>query len=143
MYSIIYRSVAAPNFSKFDIYQMLSKARSFNNDNDITGCLLYHNNEFVQLLEGEKEKINSLFDNIKKDKRHEKIQTLDEMEIAERIFIDWDMAYHDFSDNNTSVPHEKMRQIDAIFDKSGAFTKPSRLSMDFFKNVNQILFKKS
>ena len=81
MHSIIYRSSAKPYFDKPEIYLMLSNARSFNEENGITGCLLYHQNQFVQLLEGEQNNITSLYQKILDDGRHEQIETLDEMTI--------------------------------------------------------------
>jgi hypothetical protein len=32
---------------------MLKTSRKFNSQNNITGCLLFDNNEFMQILEGE------------------------------------------------------------------------------------------
>ena len=51
MYSIIYRSVADDSFSLSDIYDMLSKARERNFKQNITGCLLYHENGFLNQSE--------------------------------------------------------------------------------------------
>ena len=61
MFSLIYRSVAKESFIDSDIYKMLSDARDFNAEHHITGCLLYHDRKFLQLLEGEKPKVISLF----------------------------------------------------------------------------------
>jgi len=61
MFSLIYRSVAEESFSNAEVYQMLSDARDFNAEHDITGCLLFHDRRFLQLLEGEKEKVYHLF----------------------------------------------------------------------------------
>jgi len=61
MFSLIYRSVAGESFSNEEVYQMLSIARDFNAEHDITGCLLFHNRRFLQLLEGEKDKVHQLF----------------------------------------------------------------------------------
>ena len=52
MFSLIYRSLAEESFSNAEVYQMLSAARDFNAEHDITGCLLFHNRRFLQLLEG-------------------------------------------------------------------------------------------
>lgn len=42
MYSLVYRSVASEDFGLSEIYKMLSIARDYNAEHDITGCLLYH-----------------------------------------------------------------------------------------------------
>ena len=67
MFSLIYRSVARESFIESDIYKMLSDARDFNAEHHITGCLLYHDRKFLQLLEGEKSVIISLFNAIESD----------------------------------------------------------------------------
>lgn len=139
MYSLIYRSVAHPSFSLPEVYLMLSKAREFNNNHNITGCLLYHNQTFVQLLEGEEAALLALYDTIKADKRHGNVTTLIEQHIQSPLFLNWDMAFHEF-DEFADGRYEKLRQIDAIFSKSSAFDKPSEFATTFFKNVHRILF---
>jgi hypothetical protein len=74
MFSLIYRSVAEESFSNAEVYQMLSAARDFNAEHDITGCLLFHNRRFLQLLEGEKDKVHRLFSLIESDTRHKNIE---------------------------------------------------------------------
>lgn len=76
MFSLIYRSVADESFSNAEVYQMLSAARDFNAEHDITGCLLFHNRRFLQLLEGEKEKVHHLFSLIESDSRHKNIEII-------------------------------------------------------------------
>ena len=91
MFSLIYRSVAEESFSNTEVYQMLSAARDFNAEHDITGCLLFHNRRFLQLLEGEKDKVHQLFSLIESDARHKKIEIIQTEEIAERLFNKWSM----------------------------------------------------
>lgn len=67
MFSLIYRSVAKEDFNEYDIYKMLSDARDFNAEHRITGCLLYHDRKFLQLLEGEKSLVIRLFNTIESD----------------------------------------------------------------------------
>ena len=76
MFSLIYRSVAEESFSNSAVYQMLSAARDLNAEHDITGCLLFHNRRFLQLLEGEKEMVHRLFSLIESDPRHKNIEVI-------------------------------------------------------------------
>lgn len=142
MHSIIYRSLAKPNFGKADIYQMLSASRSNNEELGITGCLLYHNNHFLQLLEGEQNQVTSLYQKILSDNRHSNIEIINEIKIERPVFIDWSMAFHDFGLNGSSA-NQKSRKIDLIFEKSNVFNKPSKMGLDFFKSVNEILSSKN
>ena len=57
MFELIYRSIAVPNISDAGINAMLKTLRKFNSENNITGCLLFYNNEFIQILEGEEKTI--------------------------------------------------------------------------------------
>lgn len=71
MYELIYRFLASRNVSTSDISEILERAGNFNSQNEITtGCLLLHNNEFIQILEGQKNKLFDLYDSIKNDEYH-------------------------------------------------------------------------
>ena len=139
MHSLVYRSEAVDNFTLPEIYKMLSKARVFNSKHNITGCLLYHNGKFLQLLEGEEKVVERLFNRIKKDARHHKMEIICQEHGTMRLFDEWSMAFHDYGLNGTSA-HLKLKQIDNFFDKSDAFMKPSTLAIPFFANVKDILF---
>jgi hypothetical protein len=69
MYELMYHSEAMPELALQDIKAILTSARLYNSKNNITGCLLYHNHEFIQVLEGEQSKVKELFRHIEKDTR--------------------------------------------------------------------------
>lgn len=100
MYEIVYCSKASRNLTSKDIQDILKTAHSFNDKYNITGCLLYHNHEFLQILEGDKERIQDLYSLIYEDDRHSDIIMLAEGEKAERTFNDWSMAYQELSDDD-------------------------------------------
>ncbi len=93
MYELIYRSVARPDISHTDILNILHTSRSFNSANDITGCLIFYNMEFIQLLEGDEPKIKGLYAKIERDKRHSPVILLMQAEKKEKAFRHWSMAY--------------------------------------------------
>ena len=142
MYTIIYRSTATPGFDLAEVLKMLSNARSRNAEQKITGCLLYHENQFAQLIEGEKDAVIDLFSKIQKDKRHTEVELLKEVETDERIFIDWDMAFHDFGNPHLGA-HYKLHKVTKIFNRSEVFETPNQVALDFFKITNNILFSKN
>lgn len=100
MIELVYYSLASENLSSEDVSAMLKNSRKFNSKNNITGCLLYHNSEFLQILEGEKKVVLDLFDVIKKDKRHSNVFVLGEDKKSERMFSDWHMAFHKFDNRS-------------------------------------------
>lgn len=100
MYQLNYRSQARNGLEKKDLDAILSTAIVKNAALEISGCLIYHNGYFVQILEGKKELVQSIFNNIERDNRHHNIVLLGESEVEKRTFPDWNMAYHEPSDKN-------------------------------------------
>jgi len=102
MIELIYHSEANHDLTPEDISNILKNARDFNSENNITGCLLYHNNEFLQILEGEKEIVQELFDSIEMDKRHSSVNLLVKEKKNERMFPSWSMAFNEFDSSETT-----------------------------------------
>ena len=97
MFELIYRSIAQPSITNNEVVDILNTSRQFNAAHGITGCLVFYNHEFVQILEGDKKTVQELYAKIEKDKRHTDVQLLDENEKAERTFPKWSMAFYDLS----------------------------------------------
>ncbi len=93
LYELIYRSHASDNVSENDLKEILDVARKFNGQNNITGCLLYNNKQFLQLLEGEFNTLMALYERIKIDPRHKEVFLLHMRETDYRIYPDWTMAF--------------------------------------------------
>lgn len=100
MYEVTYYSIAKQTITPGDIAAILTASREFNSRNEITGCLLYYRNQFIQILEGDKKVISGLLSRIEKDNRHDDIVVLAEGDKEERTFKDWTMAYHELSDDD-------------------------------------------
>ncbi len=63
-----------------------------NQKDNITGVLIYFNELFFQIIEGDENKIDLLYEKIKHDNRHTDILCLKaEYNISERLFPDWSM----------------------------------------------------
>jgi hypothetical protein len=54
MFEICYYSTAANDLEEYDVDAILEKARLNNSKYQITGCLLFHNNDFCKLLKEKK-----------------------------------------------------------------------------------------
>lgn len=104
MYELIYMSSATKYLSEEEINALLVQARHFNINNDITGVLLYIEGDFLQVLEGRKDTIEKLFENIKRDKRHKSVIVIYEGNKIKRQFPDWSMGFH-------SSTYELLRNI--------------------------------
>jgi hypothetical protein len=90
---LIYSSAAAHDFSTNDLTALLEKSKINNNGLGVTGMLLYTDNSFFQILEGERDTVQQLFfDKISKDMRHTKVVMIVNEAIAKRSFGDWSMG---------------------------------------------------
>ena len=97
MIHLIYCSTAKHIFSRSELSVMLINARKKNVQMGITGILLYSDGSFFQVLEGESETVDRLFEEISRDDRHRNVTVIIREAIPERVFGDWTMAYSDIS----------------------------------------------
>jgi hypothetical protein len=59
----------------------------------VTGILVHKNGEFLQYLEGPKDVVTALYDKIANDKRHERIKIIENGDLEERVFPNWEMGF--------------------------------------------------
>ena len=83
---LIYVSTAVQEFSAEDLLQLLDQARTKNARLGLTGMLLYTENNFFQVLEGEPAVVDELFQTISHDERHMKMVTIIREPISKRSF---------------------------------------------------------
>lgn len=98
LYEIVYMSLACDAMSPDDLGALLDESRASNQAAGITGMLIYHEREFMQLLEGERAVIEALYERIEADARHQQVYRLWEGPIATRNFDDWTMAFVTLND---------------------------------------------
>jgi hypothetical protein len=77
---------------------ILRKAHAWNPQNDITGVLCQGQGVFLQVLEGERGKVTSLYARIHADPRHGDLELIHCESISERRYGDWSMAHVRLSD---------------------------------------------
>jgi len=140
MYEIIYCSTAKPNLEDEDVANILEKARKHNAEHEITGCMLLHNNEFIQILEGDKKTLKGLIHKIERDTRHSNMMVLAENEIENRIFDKWSMAYHKI-ENDDVVDINKLIFVNNFLTLSELIAKPTHASRVFWYMAKQLLQK--
>jgi len=80
-------------FSPSELEELLEKSRLNNARSNITGILLYKDGSFFQILEGDKAVVETLFEIISKDKRHNQTIKIIMEPIEERSFAEWTMGY--------------------------------------------------
>ncbi|MGI4862974.1 MAG: BLUF domain-containing protein [Janthinobacterium lividum] len=97
MHHIIYLSWATFPFTNEQLQSLLTLARRRNTELAITGILLYGNECFLQVLEGEQELVQELYALIRRDPRHGNFITFVDKPVAQRAFADWVMAFQPVS----------------------------------------------
>jgi len=89
---LVYLSFRSAACTDDDVQKILEEARQFNGKQDITGVLIYSQEKFLQVLEGEQDKIIALYEKIKLDDRHDRALMVSNRPITERHFPSWQMA---------------------------------------------------
>jgi Sensors of blue-light using FAD len=71
---------------------LLVAATARNKQNDVTGCLAYCTEWFIQVIEGSEPAVKETFDRIALDPRHTGVRIINQRDIRGRSFPDWAMA---------------------------------------------------
>ena len=90
---LIYSSEAAPELVLADLEKMLAESRLRNQARGITGVLLLVDGVFVQVLEGESDRVLRLLGSLERDRRHRDLKVFYRKFVEERSFVSWSMAY--------------------------------------------------
>ncbi len=91
--SVVYVSCATRPMSQSDLDRLLANAQYRNARDGITGCLLYCDGNFIQLIEGPAEPLGKLYASICADTRHARIYPIVDEAINFREFSGWAMGY--------------------------------------------------
>ena len=100
LYFLLYVSYATGEFSTKELESLWKKSAQKNTDLGLSGMLLYMNNRFIQVLEGEKSQVVETFERINQDSRHEKIMIVLDGYLTKRNFEHWSMGFHHIGDHS-------------------------------------------
>ena len=104
MLSLLYVSISVNLLSDEELLNILKISRENNTSLDVTGLLLYKGGNFMQVLEGPDEVVNSLYEKIKIDTRHKDVTVLSKEQIPARQFPGWEMAFQNL--DNPAIKNE-------------------------------------
>ena len=90
MLQIIYASRPS-DYSAPNLLNILVTARQFNTLHAITGALIYRDDLFLQMLEGDSVTVRKIMKRIQADDRHCEVNVLSERSIPSRTFANWTM----------------------------------------------------
>jgi hypothetical protein len=94
IYQLSYVSRAVVLLSYAALRSLVAHARAFNDAHGITGILFYGEGHFAQVLEGEQEEVERLFDRIQRDTRHYDVTVITRVQRPQRVYAQWGMAGH-------------------------------------------------
>lgn len=103
MVHLIYVSRFTPVCDAAALRRILTVSRDYNTRHNITGLLCYDPEYFLQWLEGPRSAVNSLYNSITDDPRHEDVEIITYADIADRAFKQWSMAYISVSNVDTQL----------------------------------------
>lgn len=121
MYYMIYVSQSTKPMLATELEQLLQKSRAWNTSKSLSGLLIYRyssegkSGHFIQMLEGDKAEVRSVYDKIRLDKRHHTVLTLSEGNIENRMFSEWAMGFKNIDDATLSDLPGHARLGDSTF----------------------------
>jgi len=105
MICMVYISSAVLGLNDRQIASIVRTSQINNEQLGITGILLYNNGNFMQLIEGEEEKVEGLYEKVRGDRRHTGVTLLLKEAITHKNFDNWVMGYRNI-DNLKKIEPE-------------------------------------
>ena len=138
VYELTYCSLAKASITAEEILAILESAGRNNKKNEISGCLLYYNHEFLQILEGEEKMVKAVQRKIARDPRHSNVRILAQGGKEERTFDHWTMAFKELT------PDEAKTISDLIFENnfltfSQLVSKPTHAIRSFWNRAQYMI----
>lgn len=94
VFTLIYLSRLRP-MNPTDLNALLEECRRQNEVQEITGLLIHHHGNVMQLLEGEERTVRDLYARIAADSRHHELVVIWTSTADHRRFPDWTMGFED------------------------------------------------
>ncbi|WP_427450172.1 BLUF domain-containing protein [Litorimonas sp. WD9-15] len=129
IFQLIYTCALQSTVSCQDLAEIAKKSAVANEARNITGMLLCKDGSVLQVLEGQKEDVEVLYDKIQKDNRVTNLIVLLQRMAEKREFPEWSMGYRNASDGGEAFdlsaismpealptePSEELRTISRTF----------------------------
>lgn len=100
VHQIIYTSSACPDFTANDMRNIAIKASTQNEKLGITGILLFIDGGILQVLEGDKDIVQPLYEKIANDVAHTNLTKLIDHTTPRREFPQWSMGFRMVEDSD-------------------------------------------
>ena len=121
---LIYVSTASKEIVDADLDSILESSVRHNTKNDVTGLLLFVENRFIQVLEGQEVAVNETLGRIAEDPRHYDLIVLERTAIPGRSFDRWSMGFHRLTSAEVNSKPGFAAFLEPDFDASSIGAKP-------------------
>jgi len=111
--TISYISNASDKLTVEDVEALMVDVKIFNDENNIKGILIYSDNTFFQIIEGEYHQILSLFERIKKDIRHYGILKILERKCDQSRYDRFNGHYITYNNNKANAELLRFLEINS------------------------------
>lgn len=114
---MIYCSAARSVVEPQALRELLDTCRRNNAERGITGVLLYRDGSFFQILEGERQQVEAMYERIGRDQRHFLVSKIIMEPIDRRDFGAWSMGF-------AALDEHELCEIDGLcnfFARGGSF----------------------
>ncbi|MDO6718949.1 BLUF domain-containing protein [Psychrosphaera sp. 1_MG-2023] len=114
---IVYVSELTSDVAIIDktLKDIITSANRFNEEHKIYGALFYHNQRFLQLIEGEHDKLSLLMDKLYADTRHTNLKVVVDAPIGVRTYEDWTLDLFNLNENQ-KIDFDHIITIKKMFD---------------------------
>lgn len=117
VFHLVYFSYASESLSYTDIRNILNSSRKNNARDNITGVLIFREGYFIQVLEGDEAKVQSLINVIRRDNRNHSLKVLIQQKSEKRLYGDWTMAFLD-GDLSSNATKDLLEFFEACIDSN-------------------------
>ena len=135
MYYLVYTSAVLAYPAEPELQLLFDYYLNKINKLPVSGLLLYLNGHFIHVLEGDKEVVWQLYQDIQKDKinQAQKFILLIEGDLAERNFAGWHMGFKTQEIKN-QLGFINLQQVNLTFNEEYSADHPSVLLLQRFYN---------
>jgi hypothetical protein len=141
MFELVYCSSAVESVGEIEVKDIWDTANQFNSEHEISGCLMFHNGQFLQLLEGDETIVKQLYAKIQEDSRHFDCKLMSTGTKDVRTFSCWGMAYC----NLKNSPDEKLairlfeNNLKAYYQNLALLSSPTASTRNFWLRVLDLI----
>jgi hypothetical protein len=134
MFYLLYVSSAVKLMDNDELLKLHQVSQKNNKKSEITGMLLYQEGNFMQIIEGNKERVLELFSKVTMDKHHKDIYKIMSGSIEKRNFNDWSMGFCNMNETGHNLNYDAFIQENI---RLRTFEHDSQSAYDFIIKFNE------